>query len=688
MLQLHTTRSWDFMGLSLSNSDEATPLQLAYGDNIIVGLIDSGIWPESESFQEEPGMKPIPSTWKGKCVKGEMFNPEKACNKKLIGARYYVEGFERSYGLLNKSGNPEYRSPRDFLGHGTHTASTAVGSIANDASFLGLGQGTARGGAPRARLAVYKACWGKDYMGQCSEADILAAFDDALHDGVHVISASIGSTPPLPELFASSNAIGSFHAMQLGISVVFAAGNDGPDPGLVSNVEPWGISVAASSVDRKFPTNIIVESNFSIMGESFITSPVTAKLVDPITYFTNGICNLNYRKNSKTATGRVMLCFSSVGPVEAGDAQAAAFGVNASALIFVQAVTKLTGPDPFRPTVYVDIDQGTKIKHYLALFQRLPTVQIAPAKTIIGKSLAPRVASFSSRGPSSLAPDILKPDISAPGVNILAAWPTKTPPTVVPSDFYKQPVSWNIISGTSMSCPHVSGIVALLKSAHPNWSPAAIKSALMTTAYTRDSSLDYILNGDSKKVSDPFDIGAGHVEPLKAMDPGLVYDMKTVDYILFLCNLGYSQKQIKALVLSSPEIDTSCSRVMKSNANVNYPSITVSDLQSATTIKRTVRNVSPSKFSVYFSSIVKPDGVEVVVWPRVLVFSWSKEEITYYVTLIPKKNSQDRYDFGEVVWSDGFGHKVRSPLVVCVNTIAGTDYNYGPTSTRTITSAT
>lgn len=210
-------------------------------------------------------MKPFPSTWKGKCVKGEMFNPEEACNRKLIGARYYIEGFEKYYGSLNNSGNPEYRSPRDFLGHGTHTASTAVGSIVKNASFLGLGQGITRGGAPRARLAVYKACWGKDYVGQCSEADTLAAFDDALHDGVHVISASIGSTPPLPELFASSNAIGSFHAMQLGVSVVFSAGNDGPDPGLVSNVEPWALSVAASSVDRTFPTDIVVESNFSIM---------------------------------------------------------------------------------------------------------------------------------------------------------------------------------------------------------------------------------------------------------------------------------------------------------------------------------------------------------------------------------------------------------------------------------------
>jgi subtilisin family serine protease len=210
-------------------------------------------------------MKPIPSTWKGKCVKGEKFNPATACNRKLIGARYYLKGFEKKFGPLNMSGNPEYESPLDFLGHGTHTASTAVGSIVKNANFFGLGQGTARGGAPRARLAVYKVCWGKDFNGKCTEADILAAFDDALHDGVHIISASFGEPPPLTPFFASNTAIGSFHAMQLGITVVFSAGNNGPEPSLVSNVAPWSISVAASSVDRMFPTQILVDNNLSIM---------------------------------------------------------------------------------------------------------------------------------------------------------------------------------------------------------------------------------------------------------------------------------------------------------------------------------------------------------------------------------------------------------------------------------------
>ncbi|OMO81094.1 Peptidase S8, subtilisin-related protein [Corchorus capsularis] len=157
------------------------------------------------------------------------------------------------------------------------------------------------------------------------------------------------------------------------------------------------------------------------------------------------------------------------------------------------------------------------------------------------------------------------------------------------------------------------------------------------------------------------------------MDPGLIYDMKTSDYILFLCNIGYSQERIKRIVLPSPGVDTNCNHVFQTNANVNYPSISISNLKSALTIKRTVRNVGWGKTAIYFGTAKEPDGVEVVIWPRVLFFTPLKQEISYYVTLKPLKKSQARYDFGEIVWSDGF-HSVRSPLVVLVNTVAADDF--------------
>ncbi|KFK29157.1 hypothetical protein AALP_AA7G096300 [Arabis alpina] len=662
-LKLHTTRSWDFLGLTVDNGRHTPPPpQLAYGSDVIVGIFDTGIWPVSESFREPLETKPIPSSWKGKCVGGEDFDPSIHCNRKLIGARFYLKGFEQTYGPIDS----EYRSPRDYLGHGTHTASIAVGSVVpNVSGFSGLGRGTARGGAPLARLAVFKTCWGKDREGVCTEADILAAFDDALHDGVHVISASFGFSPPLYPFFESSADIGAFHAAERGISVVFSGGNDGPDPGLVQNVAPWAISVAASTVDRSFPTRILIDGNFTLTGQSLISQDISGTLAAATTYFNGGVCKWeNWLK--KLATDTVILCFSTLGPVQfIEEAQAAAIRANASALIFAASPTKQLAEEvDMIPTVRVDILHGTRIRNYLAHSPRVPVVKIGPSKTVIGETTAPSVAYFSSRGPSSLSPDILKPDITAPGIGILSAWPPKTPPTLLPGD--NRSIEWNFQSGTSMSCPHVAGVMALLQSAHPDWSPAAIRSSIMTTADTRDTSNDLILSGGSMKSIDPFDIGAGHINPLKAMDPGLVYNTRTEDYVLFLCNIGYTDQQVKSMILPSDSVTCLPSHSYRTNADFNYPSITIPRLRFTRTIKRTVSNVGLNKNTVYFVDIIKPAGVEVVIWPRIMVFSKRQQEHSYYVTFKPTKISSGRYAFGEIVWTDGF-HRVRSPLVVFLN---------------------
>ncbi|KAG8366571.1 hypothetical protein BUALT_Bualt17G0093800 [Buddleja alternifolia] len=164
-----------------------------------------GAWRESASFNKGPRMGLIPKSWKEKCIYRDEFNPEKACNKKIIGARYYKTDFERRYGKINKTKLPEYVSARDVLAHGTHTASTAVGSRAKNSGLFGFARRTARGGAPRARLAVDKVCWNRNFDGICTEEDVLAAFDEMLHDGVHVISASFGKRPPLKAFFQSSS---------------------------------------------------------------------------------------------------------------------------------------------------------------------------------------------------------------------------------------------------------------------------------------------------------------------------------------------------------------------------------------------------------------------------------------------------------------------------------------------------
>ncbi|XP_042417243.1 subtilisin-like protease SBT3.18 [Zingiber officinale] len=668
-LKLHTTRSWDFMGLGwLGSQGSSSSLQLDHGHDIIVGVLDSGIWPESDSFKEPPLMPPVPASWRGGCVRGESFDPKKACNRKLVGAKYYVAGFEREYGALNTTGEAEYRSPRDRIGHGSHTASTAAGSAAAGASYFGFGSGAARGGAPRARVAAYKVCWFREMDGACSEADVLAAFDEALRDGVGVISVSLGSPPPLIELFRTSTDIGAFHAAQLGTPVVFSAGNnDDRLPSLVQNVSPWSICVAAATIDRTFPTQIVLGNNLSFTGEGFIRKEMKAKLVESIQLFTDGSCNIERWNRTRRAPGAIILCFAAIGDTSSAFAALSVLiAVNASAIIFAESTGTPTATDDLLPSVHVDLRRGTQILHYIRS-SRNPTARIMPSRTAIGSSPAPSVAYFSSRGPSSVSPDILKPDVAAPGVNILAAWSPKSTPTYLfPYD--RRSVNWNFNSGTSMACPHVSGVVALIRSVHPDWSPAMIKSALMTTAYTSDTSADRILSGGAAKPADAFDVGAGHMDPLRAIDPGLVYDMQTRDYVVYLCSLGYSEAQIKSMLLPSPSVDVSCAAGGKhSDLELNYPAIVVSELRATVTVKRTLRNVGQNRHAVYFAAVVSPHGVSTVVWPPLLVFS-GQEEASYYVTMSPAKRSQGRYDFGEIVWSDGY-HRVRTPLAVQVTNI-------------------
>uniref|UniRef100_A0A7N2M8L2 Peptidase S8/S53 domain-containing protein n=1 Tax=Quercus lobata TaxID=97700 RepID=A0A7N2M8L2_QUELO len=148
---------------------------------------------------------------------------------KIIGGRYYLS--------QGKIGPHEFASPRDSRGHGTHTASTAAGNLVSGASLFGLGSGTTRGGVPSARIAVYKIC----YPDGCLDADILAAFDDAISDGVDIISLSVGGFPK--DYLKDSIAIGAFHAMKNGILTSNSAGNCGPSPATISNVSPWSLSV-------------------------------------------------------------------------------------------------------------------------------------------------------------------------------------------------------------------------------------------------------------------------------------------------------------------------------------------------------------------------------------------------------------------------------------------------------------
>jgi subtilisin family serine protease len=285
--------------------------------------------------------------------------------------------------------------------------------------------------------------------------------------------------------------------------------------------------------------------------------------------------------------------------------------------------------------------------------------------TVIGPTPpSPRMASFSSRGPNFRAPEILKPDITAPGVEILAAWTGASSPLGLEGDARR--VQYNILSGTSMSCPHVSGVAALLRQARPEWSPAAIKSALMTTAYNMDSAGGVIGDMATGEASTPFARGAGHVDPNRAVDPGLVYDAGAEDYISFLCALGYTDDEMAIFTRDGPAANCSA-HAGSTVGDHNYPAFAAvfsSKKHKAVRQRRVVRNIGSDTEATYSATITSPAGVRVTVKPRKLRFSVAQETKEYEITFTRAAGSiKEAYTFGSIVGSDG-EHNVTSPIAI------------------------
>ncbi|RZC92740.1 hypothetical protein C5167_007799 [Papaver somniferum] len=262
--KLHTTHSWEFLGIdTIPQNNEQTKMDPKA--DVIVGVFDTGVWPESQSFSDD-GLGPVPERFKGTC--GDQADaPLFPCNKKIIGARFYP----KTYDDLVNSGevNPlraEFRSPLDHNGHGTHTASTIAGSVVNNVSYFGMASGTARGGIPNARLAIYKVCWPLPVG--CPYADILSAFDDAIQDGVDIISMSIGIAPSNSlKLLSDPFTIGSIHAFTNNILLSASGGNDGKSSS-VSHIAPWTLTVAASTINRELNSNVQLGNNVTLKGSA------------------------------------------------------------------------------------------------------------------------------------------------------------------------------------------------------------------------------------------------------------------------------------------------------------------------------------------------------------------------------------------------------------------------------------
>ncbi|KAG5616136.1 hypothetical protein H5410_015960 [Solanum commersonii] len=628
--ELHTTRSWDFVGLP-----QQVTRRTSVESDLIIGMLDTGIWPESQSFNDEH-FSGHPTKWKGTCQSSLNFT----CNKKIIGAKYYRINGEFPPG--------DIQSPRDTQGHGSHTASIAAGRSVSNASLYGLGSGIARGGVPSARIAVYKICWSDS----CYDADILAAFDDAIADGVDIISLSVGGSSSY-QYFEDSIAIGAFHSMKNGILTSNSAGNSGPDPQTVTNLLPWSLSVAASTIDRRFVTDVQLGNGEVYEGVSINTFDLEDQY--PLVYGGdvpnteagyNGsksrYCEENSLDKSKVR-GKIVLCdwtyngtiiAGAVGAIMQDDFNDAAFSFPIS-------------------STYLSTNDGTEVYNYLYK-TRKPTGRILKSSEK-GSESAPFVVSFSSRGPNAITSDILKPDLSALGVDILAAW---SEGTTVTGNIHgdKRVVPSNIISGTSMACPHATAAALYVKSFNPTMSPAAIKSALMNTATPMSSSA----NSEAE-----FAYGSGQINPIKAAHPGLVYDMVENDYVKFLCGQGYSTKNLR--IITGDKTSCSTSQTDATVWDLNYPSITISSSKNSNITRvfhRTVTNVG-TPVSTYRATIVAPQGLNVRVEPSLITFRSTGQKQSFVVSIMAQIN--DSMISGSLVWDDGV-HLVRSPIVAYAST--------------------
>lgn len=613
------------------------------GEDMIVGVIDTGIWPEHPSFSDQanfadrPGNSgkaarvygPPPAEWYGACEAGEQWAKDD-CNNKLIGARYFRKGADHATVIPD-----DYKSARDKDGHGSHTASTAAGNYGVPASIFGVDRGTVSGMAPRARVAAYKVCWND---AGCYLSDIVGAIDSAVADGVDVINYSIGGGPSL----LGADDITFLFAERAGVFVATSAGNSGPGAGTVGGpaTVPWITAVGASTQNRTFEGSVVLGNGAEYTGASVTAGTDVLPLVDS-SQAGSELC-FPGELNSAAVAGKIVLCKR--GAIARVDKSLAVYMAGGAGMVLYNTNDQesMSTDNHWVPSVHINYTDGAAIKAYIAGAGGSATAQVVEGDKV--GIPAPWMADFSSRGPDLAALDLIKPDVTAPGVNILAA-NTPNPFLGSPGQLFQS------IGGTSMSSPHVAGVAALLRQLHPDWSPAMVKSALMTSASQG------VMKQDGVTPADPFDMGGGHIAPNSAADPGLVYPAGFNEYLGFLCDAG-------------PEIFASPSRtcgilesmgVPTETTNLNLASIGIAELVGTQTVKRTVTNVGDGP-ATYTVSVDAPSGIDVTVEPNELTLD-AGNSASFDVTFTRSTATLDEWAFGSLTWSDG-AHSVRSPIAV------------------------
>ncbi len=637
------------------------------GQNVVIGVIDTGIWPESLSFSDTQNKKkqwtdgtglkdkvvykPLPG-WSAACeLDGAV------CNNKLIGAYYYND----SWSTATQTGDQfiaanfpwEFLSARDYGGHGTHTSSTSGGNygvpVTGDAAGVG---NTISGIAPRARIVMYKALWEvAPGVGNGRTGDLMSAIDQAITDGVDVINYSISGSLTN---FADPVEIMFMFAADYGVFVAASAGNSGPATSTVAHPSPWITTVAAGTHNRT-GTGQVVVNGITYNGASMSPAVTTGVLVNAEFAGAAGSDSSEARRcfaaednggvdvlDPVVVTGKIVICDRGTNAlVNKSLAVKRAGGIGM--ILLNVSVNNTPALIHSVPTIHLEVTDAAAIKAYAAA-NPLGTAQIKKAKMVFNLP-APYTASFSSRGPLLAgAGDLLKPDLIAPGQDILAA--------VAPTDA-NSGRSFDLYSGTSMSSPHVAGLAALLIDKHPTWSPMMVKSALMTTGYD-------VLDGPATDPSVIFNQGAGHVRPNKAVDPGLVFDSNWYDWNAFLCGtIKASYESCSGLASAGYSLDPS---------DMNVPSIAIGALAGEQTVTRRVTNVAVGreKYTFSYSGLAG-----ITVTPDASSFTLNKNQSrALSVTFTTNGAAPNTYVGGYITWMGSRGHVVRIPVVIKPVTLA------------------
>ncbi|MET0448196.1 MAG: S8 family serine peptidase [Aeromicrobium sp.] len=621
------------------------------GKGIVVGVVDTGIAPENPSFAGEP-LGTDPGTGEpyldgnnvvfdkadgdqfiSARVTGEDWSDD-AYSTKLIGAQYFSSGAAAA----GFDFGPDYLSPRDADGHGSHTASTAAGENGVAASVSGTDFGLISGVAPAAKVAAYKACFvGPDPLVTtddiCALSDLLAAIDAAVNDGVDVINYSIGGGAATTTWAPDDQVF--FNAALAGVFVSVSAGNDGPDSATADHASPWYTTVAASTIPTYEGT---VQWNGQQAAGATVSVPFGETVTGEVIYAGDAaaadasvadasLCFLDSLDPAKVG-GKIVVCDRGTNArVEKSEAVAAAGGIG---VVLVNVVPGSLDNDFHSvPTVHIDAQYRDAIIAWARTAGA--TVSLVSGNTTGVVTPTPVIAGFSSRGPMLAdGSDILKPDVTAPGVAILAA--AHNGPAEEPT--------WEFLSGTSMSSPHVAGLGALYLGDNPLATPDEVKSALMTTAYDT-------VNSDGSTNTDPFAQGAGHVDPTKYLDAGLLYLNGPRDWAGFVEGLGLADFNG---IEPEDYIDGS---------DLNLASIAIGTLSKQQSVTRTVTATTGGTYTADASI----PGVDVTVEPSSFTLA-AGEEATFTVTFNNSSAPVEQWATGFLTWTGDNGITVRSPLAV------------------------